>query len=180
MSILNTTHQYGKISILLHWAIAIFVFLALATGFALDASGSTGQTPLILHLLSGGTAAFLTILRLVWKLLFENKLPPYPSSSKPQAYLIRWVKIFLLFLPAGIAISGIGMMVTSGLMETLPHSLPVQLPDFDKTLPRTPHGLGVKFLIALLVLHLSGALLHFWKRDRSTPNRLSFRQQNLK
>ncbi|MCG8490369.1 MAG: cytochrome b/b6 domain-containing protein [Sneathiellales bacterium] len=177
MNYLNTAVRYGKISMLLHWSIAFFILLALASGFALEAAGANGHVLLIIHLLSGSLAAGLTIFRLIWKAFIDKKMPPYPASGKMQAMLIRFVKFFLLFLPAAIAISGIGMLVTTGLTETLPFSLPQLLPDFDKTLPRTPHGIGIRVLIVLLVFHIAGAFFHYRKQDNSQPNRMPFRTQ---
>ena len=66
----------------------------------------------------------------------------------------------------GMAASGIGMLVLSGAGLIIFGGPAESLPNFWDYAPRTPHGLGAKFMIGLLVLHAGAALYHqFFIKD---------------
>lgn len=57
-----------------------------------------------------------------------------------------------------VALSGAGQSLFSGASASLP--------DFHDYAPRLPHGLGARFMVALLFLHIGAALYHhFIKKD---------------
>src|SRR5262245_15152436 len=63
--------------------------------------------------------------------------------------------------------SGIGMLVLSGAASSLFGPATTALPNFWNYPPRVPHGIGARALVALLILHVGGALYHHVvKRDR--------------
>lgn len=62
--------------------------------------------------------------------------------------------------------SGISMMVLSGAGPIIFGGSTETLPDFWDYLPRVPHGIGVRAMIVLQILHAGAALYHhFFKRD---------------
>ncbi|WP_238321649.1 cytochrome b [Halocynthiibacter namhaensis] len=66
----------------------------------------------------------------------------------------------------GMAASGIGMLAQSGAGAVLFGASVEPLPDFAEFLPRVPHGVGARFMLALFALHAGAALYHhFIKRD---------------
>jgi cytochrome b561 len=48
------------------------------------------------------------------------------------------------------------------------------LPDFWKYRPRTPHGIGARLLLALIVLHTGAALYHHFVRRDGLLRRMLF------
>ena len=69
-------------------------------------------------------------------------------------------------IPVGMMARGIGMLVMSG-ATLLPAGAP--LPNFGAVPPAIPHGLGVRMLIALTLLHTAAALLHGWPKRPPGP-----------
>jgi len=66
-----------------------------------------------------------------------------------------------------MAASGIGMLILSGAGPIIFGADATTLPDFWEYNPRTPHGIGARVVVALLVLHTGAALHHhFFKKDR--------------
>jgi len=66
-----------------------------------------------------------------------------------------------------MAASGIGMLSLSGAAGIIFDPGAVALPDFWKYAPRVPHAIGARALLALLLLHVGGALFYpFIMRDR--------------
>ena len=66
----------------------------------------------------------------------------------------------------GMAASGIGLLALSGAGQMLFGANPGPLPNFSDFLPRGPHGLGARLMLALFVLHAGAALHHhFIKKD---------------
>lgn len=156
----STPDRYGRVAVVLHWSIAVLILVALASGFAADNAGAGGQAPLTVHVIAGLLAAVLTLARLAWWLIADTR-PASPSGVTPfQHGAARVVHALFYIIPLGIAASGIGMLVLSGAGAQLVSGAAAPLPDFDTLLPRTPHGLGARALIALIVLHVGAAILH--------------------
>tara|TARA_R110000868_G_scaffold40067_3_gene138870 strand:- start:452 stop:991 length:540 start_codon:yes stop_codon:yes gene_type:complete len=74
---LNPQSRYDSVARLLHWVIATLVILNIIGGLAHDAlEGIVNVMPL--HKSTGITVFFLTVLRIVWRLV--NPPPPLPSN----------------------------------------------------------------------------------------------------
>jgi cytochrome b561 len=108
----------------------------------------------------------LTALRIVWWWRFDRKPDPTAGSPHWQERAAQTVHILFYVVLVGMIASGIGMMVLSGAGPIIFGGQGAALPDFSKYLPRAPHGIGARILIALVVLHAGAALYHqFGRRD---------------
>lgn len=170
--------SYGPVAILLHWLIALLIFAALGIAWTMtDDSLPNGPEKFQLyqwHKSLGMTVLTLSLLRLVWRLV--NPPPPLPEGMRPwEIKLTRLVHGIFYFLMIALPLTGWMMNSASpykleffGWFEV--PSLPV-LPDLPNK-DEVRHGLGeaheslATIMIALLILHVAGALKHhFVNRD---------------
>lgn len=169
MALKSTSDRYGAVAITIHWLAAILIVALLISGFR--ASGMTDPaakiTFLRAHAIMGVTILLLTLARIAWWWFADRK--PLPVAGQPALQHRAATSVHMLFyvVIVGLAGSGIGMMVLSGAGLIVFGGASGSLPDFWNYLPRVPHGIGARLLIALLVLHVAGALYHqFVKGDR--------------
>ncbi|HCA6665397.1 MULTISPECIES: cytochrome b [Burkholderiales] len=84
----------------------------------------------------------------------------------------RGVHVTLLVIVLGMVASGIGMMILSGAGPAVFGAPGAVMPDFHEVLPRRPHGLGARLMIALLAVHAGAALYHHFVRRDETLKRM--------
>ena len=164
-------NRYSTVSLVLHWLIAALVVTQIGLIAAHEATeGSISREYVNLHKSVGLSILVLTLIRLGWRI--ANPAIPLPDSTP------RWQKLVargthVLFYAFLIAMPLVGWAASSaagrdilwfGLFEW--PALPIgggretagQLMDL--------HELAAKLLIALVVLHILGALKHhFIDRD---------------
>jgi cytochrome b561 len=165
MLIKNTTTQYGLVAILFHWLMALLVVLMLCLGLYM-VTLPIGVTKLKLygwHKQIGALILGLVFLRLFWR--FVNIVPIFPAHMPNwQRFAARSVHgllyFFLFALPltgwllssaAGLSVSFFGLFLLPDLIspdENLRHLL------------TTMHNCLAFTLIAVLFLHIAGALQH--------------------
>jgi cytochrome b561 len=87
------------------------------------------------------------------------------------------VHLLLIIVPLGMAASGIGMLILSGAGAQLFGGAPGLLPEFERVLPRTPHGIGARMLLALVALHIGAALYHHVVLRDRLLTRLSWKRE---
>ncbi len=163
----SQTH-YGTTVIVIHWITALLIIALIATGFRAGGTEDAAQKAAILrvHIPLAVAVVVLTIGRVFWWLFADTKpapiaMPKWQDVSSRAVHLLFYVVIF------GMAASGIGMIVLSGAGPAIFGGTgDVVLPDFGDFLPRVPHGIGGRAILALLVIHAGAALYHhFIKRD---------------
>ena len=164
----STSAKYGTVAVTIHWLAAVLILIQLGSGFrAASATDVTiKEMTLSLHVPLGIAVLVLTIARVIWWMLFDQK--PNPPSQDPtwQKLSAKAVHVLFYIVIFGMAASGIGLMVASGAGETLTGNSGAPLPEFSEYLPRAPHGFGARLMVLLFVLHASAALYHqFAKRD---------------
>ncbi|NBJ09547.1 cytochrome b [Microvirga arsenatis] len=168
MSMKSTADRYGSIPLTLHWLSAGLILALIPMGFAMQ--GATGDVRLGLyraHAMAGGLTGLLTLMRLVWWVVFDRKPKASRGASALQRLLAKTVHAGLYGIVLVLALSGIGLVATSGLSAALltgdASLIPADLSDLP---PRLAHGLMARLLVGLLILHVLGALYHHWiKRD---------------
>jgi cytochrome b561 len=169
MKLKSMPDRYGAVAIAIHWIAAVLIVALLISGFR--AAGAVDPAAkaefLRVHAPAGIAVLVLTLARVAWWWFADRK----PASVAGQPPLLdraaRVVHVLFYVVILGLAASGIGMMALSGAGAIVFGGTKGALPDFWNYPPRVPHGLGVRLLIALLVLHVAGALYHhFVRRDR--------------
>lgn len=167
---------YGTVAVTIHWLSALLIVALLASGFRAGQMVDPIAKAEILrfHAPMGISILILTLARIIWWWRFDTKPvligddPPWQKTSAKAVHILFYIVIL------GMAASGIGMFILSGAGLILFGGVEGVLPDFTDFVPRIPHGLGARAMLALLILHAGAALYHhFIKRD-STLKRMWF------
>lgn len=160
MTLKSTPTQYGRVAIAIHWASALAVILAFAAGFVVaNVAPPAQQAPILLaHITLGLIVFLLTLLRIVWWIVADER--PGPAQGQPYwqeltASIVHGALYVILIL---MATSGIVTIVLSGALPAILSGAP--LPDFSELIPRIAHGVMSKILLALFVVHVGAALYH--------------------
>jgi cytochrome b561 len=169
--------HYGSVAVSIHWLSTILILVLLVTGFqAADALDSATKAAFLrFHIPVALSVLLLTAFRIVWWWRFDSKPIPVEGSPIWQARTATWVHVAFYVLILGMVASGIGMMIISGAAPTIFGAPGAELPDFTDYLPRAPHGLGARLLVALLVFHTGAALYHHFIRRDGLLRRMWYR-----
>lgn len=158
------TFRYTAVAIALHWAMAILLLFMIWLGWNMDDNESRFQ----LHKSIGITLLILTVARIVWRWL--NPPPPSPAMAKLESRASHLVHMGFYALMLGLPLAG-WVLVSSSKFHvptvlfgavSWPH-LPFMAPfktELGHTLVETLHSKGAWLLIALLALHIAGAIKH--------------------
>lgn len=158
------TQRYDGVAQSFHWLVLLLVVAQYATKWLPDGFASLSEKQLNgWHLAIGPAVLVIMLLRLAWR--FTHPAPPPPSDlpmslrilSRGTHYLFYAILIVLPVL-GWIAASGYGASVS--LLKLVP--LPALIGK-DKSLAESVgsvHGALAWALLAVIVLHVSGALYH--------------------
>lgn len=167
MTIRSSDNHYGTVAVTIHWLTALLILVLIGSGFRAGGmeDAVAKATILQVHVPIGVAILLLTLGRIVWW-LFADKKPASVPMPTWQDRASRAVHVMFYVVILGMSASGIGMMMLSGAGPIVFGGSAAVLPDFRGYPPRTPHGIGAKFMIVLMVLHAGAALYHhFFKRD---------------
>jgi cytochrome b561 len=157
--------RYSSGAILLHWLIAVAVIVNWRLAeTAHDLPDAEAAALMGRHMALGMTILILTVLRLIWRLM--KPAPPWAGSMKPwEVVAARAVHtvfyLLLLGLPLGgwLATSFYGNAVDMFGLFTIP-ALPVVANEGAGEAIFEMHETGGTVMLALIVLHVAGALKH--------------------
>ncbi|MDW3096969.1 MAG: cytochrome b/b6 domain-containing protein [Alphaproteobacteria bacterium] len=164
----STSTRYGTVAVTIHWISALLILALLGSGFRAAglADSAAKASVLTVHVPLGIAILVLTLARLVWWGFGDTKPKPVTGDPAWQTASAKAVHVLFYVVILGMAASGIGMVVLSGAGQSLFAGASASLPDFHDYAPRLPHGLGARFMVALLFLHIGAALYHhFIKKD---------------
>ena len=166
--------RYTAVAIALHWAIALMILGLIAVGWIMEAMpggpGSPKTAIIQLHKSFGITVLLLTIVRIVWRLM--NPPPPEPAMPALQKFAASAVHVLLYVLMIAMPLTGwimasaeIGLHETRyfGTFEMYVPGIPGLPEDTRKPLAEgfeQVHGNLPWVIIALLALHVAGAIKH--------------------
>jgi cytochrome b561 len=176
MPLANTHLRYGGVAMTLHWLIAAAIAFNLCLGLYV-AEILTDQDRarfglLQLHKSVGLTVLVLSLLRLGWRIV--NPIPPLPDTLTPTLkVLARATHYLLYFLMIAIPLTGWALVSSSPLGLPTPYfglfnwpHIPF-LPELSRAqkAPLRHEFFGLHMYlafsaIALLALHVAGALYH--------------------
>lgn len=166
----NTRANYGSLSKFFHWTIAILIIFMLFLGFLMVGSQVT------IHQIIGLSILTLAALRLIWILI--NPHPQLPAHIPGyEKFAARAVQALLYVCMFGMPLSGWAMSTALGF---IPHIGNFNLPMPGISINETTggffesiHNTLALILIGLLVLHVAGALKHFFiDKDNVLQNML--------
>jgi cytochrome b561 len=181
MRVANTQLRYGGLAMLLHWLIAAAIVFNLCLGLYV-AEILSDQDPsrfglLQFHKSVGLTVLLLSILRLGWRIV--NPIPPLPDTLTPSLKVLARATHFLFyFLMIAIPLTGWALVSSSPLGLPTPYFGLFNWPHIGflaelsraQKAPLRHEFLGLHMylafsVIALLALHVAGALYHQRHRD---------------
>jgi len=180
MTLRNTTQRWGAIAQLFHWLIVALIIVQLTLAEMADdlPNGMRKLTLLSRHKSFGITILMLVILRLIWRSL--NAHPPLPDNLKPyERKLATFSHGALYALLFAIPLSGWTMSSARGFPVSwfgffqLPDLVPRSRPLYEALV--TTHVTLVGVLLAVVALHIAGALKHhFVHKDDVLKRMLPF------
>lgn len=165
MQIKNTSNQYGLVSILLHWLIALLMIILIVIGLYM-VTLPIGLTKLKLfgwHKELGVLVLGLAIIRLIWRFinvvpLLPSYLPAWQKLAARFVHIVFYFFMFLLPLTGWILSSAAGLPVSFFGLFLLPDL--VYPNENVRLLFIEIHKWLAYALIAVLTLHIAAALKH--------------------
>jgi cytochrome b561 len=165
--------RYSGGAILLHWLIAALLLANVAIAFTME----DARWLMPLHKSIGITVLLLTLVRIGWRL--THAAPPLPATLAPWERIAARVThaafyLLLLVMPLlGWATSSSGKWGTGALFGVIPwFDLPLGKSEaLNETLGEA-HELAAYLTIALIVLHVAGALKHHFVDRDGTLSRM--------
>lgn len=166
MGLKSEGNRYGVVAAAIHWLTALAVLLLLASGLTAANAGAAAPLNLVrIHVALGISVVVLTLLRIVWWLVFDDRPADVGGMPRWQAIAAHSVHYLLYGVVLVMGASGIGLLVLSNALPALAGGAP--LPDFASFPPLAVHSSAAKALIGLVILHVAAALFHqFVRRDR--------------
>jgi cytochrome b561 len=173
------TARYSRVAIGLHWIIAALILVNLYLGlFHESASKAAGSRMLFYHKGIGLTVLALTLLRLLWRL--SHRPPPYDAAMKKwEVGLARATHWGFYFLLLAVPLTG-WLMVSTGTTPTsffglfnVPRLPVARGGDEPHDTLSTLHTLFAWAMMALVVLHVAGALKHQLQGHRHIFGRMA-------
>ncbi|WP_230529886.1 cytochrome b [Microvirga roseola] len=177
MTMRSTSERYGTVALALHWTSAALILALIPLGFAMQSAPDAARLGLYrVHVGIGILVGLLTLARLLWWLALDRRPVPSVSHTLLQRRLAKAVHAGFYGVVLILAVSGIGMMAASPLGEALASGKLALMPaDLMNLPPRLAHGAMARLLMALLVLHVAGALYHHWVGRDGTLGRMAVR-----
>jgi cytochrome b561 len=159
---ITSVSRYHPLLVGLHWILAVLIIAALALG-ALVMAKIPNTDPMKVealrsHMIGGAIILVLMLIRLALRASTEH--PQAASAGHPLLDRLAWVSHRTLYVVVlGQALSGLVLALQSGLPRIVfsGGTLPVDLWVYPI---RTVHYLLSRTLMALITLHVAGALYH--------------------
>lgn len=164
----STRTRYGSVAVTIHWLSALLILAMLGSGFtaASQTDSVAKESILTFHVSAGVLVLVLTLLRLLWWWRVDQKPDPVSGDPAWQTRSAKAIHVLFYVVILGMVASGIGIVALSGAAAILFGTTAGPLPEFSQFLPRGPHGLGARLMLALFVMHAGAALYHqFIKKD---------------
>lgn len=165
------TSRYHPALVTLHWLLAAGILLALAMGtFSLEKLPNSSPDKIGAlrgHMIVGLAIGSLMLVRLVTRL--QTAVPTSGATGHTGLDILSRAAHIGLYLAVFVmAASGAAMAFQADLPQIVFFGSGQTLPEnFRHLLPRTVHGFMAKLLMALIGLHVLGAVFHqFRLKDR--------------
>jgi cytochrome b561 len=169
--------RYSSVAIALHWMIAALIIFELILGSVMESFPPSVKFVLVRTHASGGLLVLvLSLARVVWRV--THRPPPFAAGMSRWERTLAHAVHYALYV-AMLAMPLIGWAILSAHPARPGHGIglvgPVQLPPiafishwqdpFQKAMHERfvgVHEAGAWILLALLLLHVAGALKHQW------------------
>jgi|TARA_B110000908_G_C10220441_1_gene435042 cytochrome b561 len=158
--------RYSKTAITLHWVIAVMVFMSLFLGgrvlAEIDNVNPEKISALQGHMVFGLLVGVLMLVRIIVR--FTSRRPAPRSTGNSLLDRLGGLTHALLYLLViGMVASGIGISILTGLPQIVFQGVGELPASFNGLPPWIAHTVIAKILMALIALHIAGALFHHFK-----------------
>lgn len=165
-----TMQTYGTTARIFHWITVLMVAGMIPAGMIMIQDGLSRSTQDLLFIFHKNTGVILlavVLARLAWRAF--NPAPPLPHTLPDWQHAMSvWVHRGLYLMLIFMAVTGYVRVTTGGFPIELLDWLGVpRLPRNEAVaqLAQSAHYLGKFVLIALILMHVAGALYHAVRRD---------------
>lgn len=178
----SATQPLGKVSIFLHWLIAIVMIGMIVLGIYIGENEAYHLMP------THKSVGILIFVFVVWRLILRlSKGFPTPLGNPSAlqhlvAMIVHWILLLgtVLFPLSGMIMSamggrGLNMFGLELVASNIVDGKPVALNGALAGLAHTIHTSIVPVMIAAIVLHILGALYHHWIVKDDTLKRMTGR-----
>ena len=169
--------RYHTISILIHWAVALLIFVDFGLGLTVDSFPKSWTGAIInAHALAGLAVLLLTFIRIWWRLAY--KAPAYPADFGPLLRrMSQLMQITLYVMMAIVPIIGIPTLLYRGRgldfgFFTIPSPF-ARAPEIFRPLTEV-HELAAYALVGLALGHIAAAVYHQYVRRDRIMQRMTF------
>ncbi|HXS07979.1 MAG TPA: cytochrome b [Rhizomicrobium sp.] len=170
---------YGAVSTFFHWLIVLLLAAQYAVGSIMPHIGrnTLNEGWVNWHLSIGAAILFVIVLRFVWRLLrpvpLSSELPPLEQTAARLTHLTLYALVFAMTMLGWAAANSRGWTVV--LFGAVP--LPALAPKGAAWAHEAGdiHNVLVYVLLGFIVLHVAGALYHYFvRRDQVMQRMFSF------
>ena len=176
------TDRYSKVAVALHWLIALCIIAAiLIAEVTEDWEGPSRGLAMMFHKSFGISILGLSVARILWRI--THRPPAMDAHMKTwEKGLAHLIHTLFYLLMIGMPITGWSM--SSAPVEPYPLTffglfdvpyLPVQGNKIAGEIANEGHEIAGKVMIALILLHVAGALKHSIIDKRPSLSRMTFR-----
>jgi cytochrome b561 len=160
-----TQGNFGRVTVLIHWLVAIFTAITVICGLTTTYADSTELTrsSLFLHQTIGFSIFLIMIFRTIWRL--THAAPPLPSdmprnqkAAAVATHILLYVAMFTLIATGYTELAARGRDITIAGLFDLPLIVPLNRP--LSVASQSLHSYLQYVLYALLALHIGAALYH--------------------
>lgn len=171
--------QYSTRMVIMHWLTLALLIAAWLLGDALDEARHAGNAQLvgyIAHALVGDAVLLLTMLRMV---LRRKDGTPAPLGSSTMDKVATGVHHALYTVLILLPVSGMMIVVTSSVGRALLAGDASLLPKkYAGVFAHNAHEVLISVLIALVAVHVLGAIKHQFVLKDGLMNRMSLRRKD--
>ncbi len=169
----NLNEKYYKGTIVIHWISLLLILAMIPTG-SIMADMPAGPEKIQLykvHFLLGNLIFLLTLLR-TWFFFRKPRPAKLNTGSAFHNRLVVWIEYSFYWILILLAISGIATNIAAELGEAVMtgdfNLLPADM-DFPSL---EVHEILVKLLIALMIAHVVGVIMHYIRHKENTLKRI--------
>ena len=169
----DLTQKYSKATRRIHWLSFIGILVLIPLGLFMEELeyGEQKLNMFQLHAIIGAVVLLLTIFRIF--VFFKHPRPPHlKTGSSFNDKLAVWIHYSFYIVLIPIFISGITILIQSGLIEAFKSGDYKLMPEHIDLPATSGHWFFAMLLIFLIVLHIVGVIKHYLLTKENTIKRI--------
>jgi len=168
----DLTKKFDKGTIWIHWLTAILILALFPMGKYMSGLEPVDKMSFVkIHAILGIIVFVLTLFR-TWFFFKKPRPEDLKTGTKFNDKLAVWIHNIFYFLLFGIAISGLATMILGGYGDALKSGNVEVIKDAAEIGSLKPHGALAMIMMVLLLLHVFGAIKHYFLTKENTLKRI--------